>query len=520
PVIKNSVFKGNQAYSLIGGAIYNMSSDIRLINSVFLYNSSTQGGAVYNRETEIFIVNCSFSFNEGKFGGALTNAGENDVTVINSILYNNYGDEGFSEIGNTGDPKVDISYSNIKGSNGSGYKWNSSLGNDLGSNIDEDPVYSMKDLHPLSISAASPCVDKGTRNPLSLEIKEDLLGGNRIFGSGMDMGAYEYNGICQPEICNIEGSLNRCIPLGKTYECECLDGYFWGDKDKKCKKRNIIYVRYDNGSGEFTEDGTSWETAFISINTATNNAKKGDMIWVQKGMYFPDGYPNGGSDQKELHFTLKNGVQIFGGFDGTETELNQRDFVKNETILSGDFHQNDEWDESSLTWKNREDNFYHIFYMPDGVYIDQTAMLDGFILEGGDPREHVVNNHSKDSGGAIFVENGSALIKNCVFKKSGSAAVGINNFNGISFEISNCKFIENFDGQAISSSGRIKIENCEFSNNISIEHAIVQTFGDMTEIRRSLFFNNRGKATGISSRNTIIEDTSFIGNSGSGFGLF
>lgn len=37
-----------------------------------------------------------------------------------------------------------------------------------------------------------------------------------------------------------------------------------------------------------------------------------------------------------MHFSLNNGVAIYGGFAGTETELEQRNVSANPSILSGD----------------------------------------------------------------------------------------------------------------------------------------------------------------------------------------
>ena len=79
----------------------------------------------------------------------------------------------------------------------------------------------------------------------------------------------------------------------------------------------------------------------------------GDEIWVAKGTYMPDGgrIPDGqahipGTGSRDAAFQLINGVAIYGGFDGTEDpatfDLADRDFVANETILSGDLLGDDD----------------------------------------------------------------------------------------------------------------------------------------------------------------------------------
>lgn len=64
-------------------------------------------------------------------------------------------------------------------------------------------------------------------------------------------------------------------------------------------------------------------------------ATNGDQIWVAEGTYYPT-TEVGGSGTQYYSFRLKNGVEIMGGFNGTETSLNQRDPKVNRTILSGD----------------------------------------------------------------------------------------------------------------------------------------------------------------------------------------
>ncbi|HPA57401.1 MAG TPA: hypothetical protein PLT70_08235, partial [bacterium] len=111
---------------------------------------------------------------------------------------------------------------------------------------------------------------------------------------------------------------------------------------------SVIYV---NESAEGAEDGTSWENAFMDLQSAIDAAVEGDQIWVAAGKYKPtsvhgiitmeDVYDID-EFNRYLHFRMKNGVEIYGGFAGTETELSQRDFEAHETILSCDLGEIDE----------------------------------------------------------------------------------------------------------------------------------------------------------------------------------
>jgi len=66
---------------------------------------------------------------------------------------------------------------------------------------------------------------------------------------------------------------------------------------------------------------------------------------------------------------LKNNVANYGDFNGTEKNLNDRDIVQNETILSGEIGG------SGLT-----DNSFHVV---NGSGTNDTAILNGFTIQNG-----------------------------------------------------------------------------------------------------------------------------------------
>lgn len=95
------------------------------------------------------------------------------------------------------------------------------------------------------------------------------------------------------------------------------------------------YVDKDNTG---TEDGTSWVTAFKTIQPAIDAAfvDGGGDVWVAEGNY---GEPR----TSVMHdppvdtgsVVMKEGVHLYGGFVGNETSLDQRDWENQVTVLDG-----------------------------------------------------------------------------------------------------------------------------------------------------------------------------------------
>ena len=90
----------------------------------------------------------------------------------------------------------------------------------------------------------------------------------------------------------------------------------------------IIYVDKDS---PIPGSGTSWITAFHTMDEAYDAANLGDDIWVAEGVYAEDKGLQCGHE-----------INVYCGFAGWETQLSQRDWENNQCIfvqaLSGAFH--------------------------------------------------------------------------------------------------------------------------------------------------------------------------------------
>ncbi len=155
--------------------------------------------------------------------------------------------------------------------------------------------------------------------------------------------------------------------------------------------QTVVHVDIDAPPGG---GGTSWTTAYDSLSAALAAAQPGDQIWVAAGRYVGN-------------FTLARGVQLYGGFAGTETELDQRDWTINKTILDGD--QNG----SVVTSPTRA---------------TETTRIDGFTITGGNAyhggglhlgsssptiaNNTITGNRASYSGGGVYLSYSDATIAN------------------------------------------------------------------------------------------------------------
>jgi hypothetical protein len=84
-----------------------------------------------------------------------------------------------------------------------------------------------------------------------------------------------------------------------------------------------LHVKPSSQGGSDNNDGFSWTQAKATINGAISACGgSDDEIWVASGTY-------------QEYIIIPSGVALYGGFSGNETICEQRDWIKNETILDG-----------------------------------------------------------------------------------------------------------------------------------------------------------------------------------------
>jgi len=247
---------------------------------------------------------------------------------------------------------------------------------------------------------------------------------------------------------------------------------------------NVIYVDEDAPHGG---DGTMWEGAYRFLQDALRepNLANGWQIWVAAGVYKPDSSqadPNG-NGSRYATFQLVNGVGLYGGFTGGENSLEERDWQRNETILSGDLLG----DDGPGQGNNNDENSYHVVV---GSGTDASAVFDGFTITAG----CADGMGALKNGGGMYNSTGSPTVKNCTFRDN-SATYGGGMYNSYSNpRLTNCRFSANIaqrsgGGTYNSGAGPI-LTNCILSVNSAENGGGVHNSNSNSRITNCTFTGN------------------------------
>ena len=271
--------------------------------------------------------------------------------------------------------------------------------------------------------------------------------------------------------------------------------------------QTVIYVKADaTGSN----NGSSWTNAFTNLQDALTAADAGTEIWVASGTYTPSTNPT----DRNATFQLKNGVAIYGGFAGTETDRDQRDWSANLSVLSGDINGS-----GNLTGNS--------FTVVTGSGTNDSAMLDGFTITAGNANDDAPgapNDGPTRGGGGMVNDLGSPTLVNLHF--SGNSAAenggGLYNTRSSSPTLINVSFSGNTSrlggGIANFAGSNPTLTNVNFSGNTGrFGGGMTNESGSNPILTDVSFENNSAEENGGGMRNTavsspILSNVSFSGN--------
>ncbi|MES2777560.1 MAG: choice-of-anchor Q domain-containing protein [Bacteroidota bacterium] len=332
----------------------------------------------------------------------------------------------------------------------------------------------------------------------------------------------------------------------------------------------ILYV---DGGKAGSGTGNSWGTAFKTVQEAlslAHNCSAITQVWIKEGTYRPTAYPlgsTGGSTAEDYAFTLRNGLAIYGGFAGTETDTSQR-VSGHTTILTGVDGQttnhiligvniNNTARLNGLTIGNAV-NFNSGSITISGISIDRRSGTGLYNNASSPVLINCIfsnNINQQGNGGAIFNASsspsligcsftgniahqgsGAAIynttlsnpaITNCYFDGNRSYNAGGAVYNDASSPIfSNCSFSNNtagLGGGIFNNNSSPAISYCKFTVNTAGSGGAVTNYGGSPVITNCIFSSNRANSMyggGIynSSALSVITNCIFFGNTGPDYG--
>lgn len=353
-VIRNNVIRGNAAPGA-GSGITCWSSSPLIINNVILGNLTTDatraGGGIYHTSGNPRILNNTIAWNQASRGGNVYCSG-GSLTIANNIVA--FGSSGIES------PAGLTLRNNCVFGNGTKNFVGFADPTGTNGNISLDPQLISNPAYPgFHLLPSSPCRDAGDNSVVQNDW-QDIDDQPRIQGASVDIGADESDGT----VVELSPPILRVSP-----------------------------------GGDDANDGASWGQPIRNVQTAIDRLKiPGGEIWVQAGTYGE-------------RIILAQMIHAFGGFNGSETNRNQRNWSVNATVLDGGRLGSVVAASFLLGW-NTVDGFV--------ITNGQAARGGGIYCEASSPI--VANNvltgniggsgTSDQGGGAIYCRTASPFIAN------------------------------------------------------------------------------------------------------------
>lgn len=489
-VVNGLTVIGGNAIGGNGGGIYvygdNTGGGAYQIEKCFLLNNyaAQGGGAIYVApavaKTDSKIVDCVVYNNVAGVRSGSENLGggiriDGVGTIVNSSIFNNEGG-GVLLSSNATAVNLTIARNTVMGIDGSGEVYNSVI---WGNSTVKQPSASIfhycasdnatiaKGDNCFSISAES----NGENGPF-FEAPSVLISFDRDFDwkrnayPTWSWGILEGSALIDKGDDGVYTGLPSADLAGKTRKRGTIDvgAYEFQHLDAG----RIRYVKA-NGTG----DGSSWANASGDLQKMIDELAAVDApgeVWVAAGTYRPTTQIVEGA-QYAASFRMRDGINVYGGFAGSETETSKADRTKgsmpwiysNETVLLGaDYDDKSaEWIENNSQWNVISSSRHVVWFAPMSGEdsFKYATVLDGVTIKGGAANGgEGVDNFATDKGGGVYMEL-NATLQNCVVAentaKDNGGGVYVKNGRVIGCLIYNNSAVENGGGVFVENAGLV-----------------------------------------------------------------
>ncbi|AWV99631.1 hypothetical protein DJ013_16205 [Arcticibacterium luteifluviistationis] len=295
------------------------------------------------------------------------------------------------------------------------------------------------------------------------------------------------------EFANVTIPYSFCVDVVLQYEDNALYAMV-------STKKDTAYVNKSATPG--SASGRDWENAFLDLQPALEIGCPVN-VWVAEGTYTPSKSPYGEenpTDPRDKTFYLHDGLKIFGGFIGNETDIFSRDWNLHPTILSGDFDNDDNvtGELYNLRMNNNEENAYHVVL---SVNDDFFTTLDGVKVKGGNANGSgriIVEGQDihQSNGGGLVTASSSVVSRNTTYENNAASnsGGGVYLYAGVP-TLDGVNMIKNYSGVQ---GGGLTIEisyatvyNCVFYGNRSLTYGGgIYTNFTPTTLYNTLFIEN------------------------------
>lgn len=415
PVLDRIEFRGNEADER-GGGLFNLDSDAVVATSLaFIGNRSPIGGAgLANSNSSLELTNASFSGNWNDTGAGAIHNIDGELVLRNAVLWNNQSgasttDSAASIVSTNSQTTV---YDSLVQNCGPSTDWNDDCGSDGGSNLTAtdpqfnstpNPANAPSIAGDLRLQAGSPLIDAGRNAWVSSLALADLGNLQRIQNARVDIGAHERAN---------------------------------SNPDFLCPSGGVVYV---DRSAEGANDGSSWDDAFVDLQSALTALSEACDVHVAAGTY-----PTTGSLNQNIRFQPRAAVNLYGGFPPGGGNLAERDWETHKSVLSGDLDGLAVTSTAGLITHWQDQRGHHaasiIAYPPLGSEVE----LDGFHITGGNADEYADTN----LGGGILDQTEALKLQNLVVSGNRAhAGGGAFHFSESGPVLDNVSFIGNWAEQ-------------------------------------------------------------------------